>query len=92
MRSMDSEHLSATLKDKDFEAPSRPGMLGTTDRINALAAKRDKLVVIMDEYKMCEENLETKVIKQMVLVTVMTESVKQLETKVTSLQDENNYL
>lgn len=49
IHSRDFERLSATLKDKDNQAPSKPCRLGTTDMVRGLMSERGEHIVQLNE-------------------------------------------
>lgn len=92
MHTTDSERLSSTLEDQNFQASWQPSMLFTTDRVKALMYKPDPLVVCLNEYKVSKENLERKLSEEKLIMKAILESVKKLERKESSLQEEINLL
>lgn len=57
MCNTDSECLSATLEDEDFETLSQSSIVGTTVRVRGLMIYRDELAVLLNKYKVSNDNL-----------------------------------
>lgn len=65
-------------------------MLGITDRVFGLMDANDELTIWLNECKLYNESQERKATEQAVTITAMNGSLKQLERKVSSLQDAIN--
>lgn len=67
-------------------------MLCATEMVGGLMAEETELDPWLVEYKVFKKNLQRKVSEQSVIIKAIKRSVKQLQRKLSTLQDENSLL
>lgn len=82
------DRLSVNLENEAVRTPLQPSILGTRDSFRPLLTKQGELVLPLNECKKSKRNFERKSFQQEVIIKAMTGSARQLQRKMSSLQDE----
>lgn len=75
MPSTDFERLSATIKEGDDQISSQSNFQASVDMVREVVAERDELVVLLNQYKLLEQNLKREMSEQDVMIKAMKWSV-----------------